>query len=243
MANQRTAGSVPEGMLPVQEIFGPVPQGEGPHMGRRACFVRFGRCNLHCPPCDSKQTWDTTRYDLAQTCPPRTAQGVIEDAVRCGSGSAMTVLTGGEPLLWQQTSAWGQVLAALPGEVHVETNATIVPNAVTTQRVAYFSASPKLGTMGAADPPKRRLVPAALEAFADLARDGRAAFKFVAANISEVDEAAGIVRDFHVPSDRVWIMPLGDATSWAPVGRDIVGHVMKAGFNLSGRLHLTLGVR
>lgn len=37
--------------LPVNEVFGPVIQGEGPYAGRQASFVRLGLCNLHCPPC------------------------------------------------------------------------------------------------------------------------------------------------------------------------------------------------
>ncbi|MEU7734409.1 7-carboxy-7-deazaguanine synthase QueE [Streptomyces griseus] len=244
MTNPKSTGRLPAGSLPVQEIFGPVPQGEGPFMGRRACFVRFGRCNLHCPPCDSKATWDSSRYDQRQTCPPRTVEDIAQTAAAHGAGSGITVLTGGEPLMWQRSTAWAQLLQDLPGEIHVETNATIAADPVTTGRVAHFSVSPKIGRMGGADPEKKRLVPTALESFAELARQGRAVFKFVAGDIGEVDEAAQVVRIFQLPQDRVWIMPLGDdAASWATAGGDIADHVMHLGFNLSGRLHLTLGVR
>ena len=34
--------------LAVCEVFGPTFQGEGPSLGRRAAFVRLGRCNLDC---------------------------------------------------------------------------------------------------------------------------------------------------------------------------------------------------
>ncbi|MER5985724.1 MULTISPECIES: 7-carboxy-7-deazaguanine synthase QueE [unclassified Streptomyces] len=244
MKAQRTKGGLPAGSLPVQEIFGPVPQGEGAFMGRRSCFVRFGRCNLHCPPCDSKKTWDSSRYDLRETCPPRTVEDIVQSAAAHGAGSGLTILTGGEPLMWQRSTAWEQLLQDLPGEVHVETNATIAPSPVTTGRVAHFSVSPKIGRMGAADAQKKRLVPSVLEAFAELAQQGRATFKFVAADIGEADEAAEVVRAFHLPQDRVWVMPLGDdAATWAAAGADIADHVMQLGFNLSGRLHLTLGVR
>ncbi|WP_411145865.1 radical SAM protein [Streptomyces sp. x-80] len=240
----QTAGTVPEDLLPVQEIFGPVPQGEGPYTGRCACFIRLGRCNLHCPPCDSKRTWDTSCYDLAQTCPPRSVEEIVEVAGEHGAGSGITVVSGGEPLLWQRTAAWHQMLTALPGDVHIETNGTISPDEFTTERVAHFSVSPKIGRMGAADPAKRRIRPVVLDDFAELARRGKAAFKFVAADTGEVEEAAHLVRDSQIPHDRVWIMPLGDdAATWTAVGRGIVGRVMGYGFNFSGRLHLTLGVR
>ncbi|WP_331750972.1 7-carboxy-7-deazaguanine synthase QueE (plasmid) [Streptomyces globisporus] len=242
MTNTQSRG-LPAGSLPVQEIFGPVPQGEGPFAGRRACFVRFGRCNLHCPPCDSKKTWDASRYDLRETCPPRTAEDIVQTAAAHGAGSGLTIITGGEPLMWQRSAVWGHVLRDLPGEVHVETNGTITPDPVTTRRISHFSVSPKIGRMGAADPQRKRLVPSALAAFADLARQGQAVFKFVAGDIAEVDEAAHVVRDFQLPQDRVWIMPLGDADTWPVAGADIADHVMHHGFNLSGRLHLTLGVR
>ena len=244
MKASRIAGTVMEGLLPVQEIFGPVPQGEGPYTGRCSCFIRLGRCNLHCPPCDSKRTWDTSRYDLALTCPPRTAEEIVNAAAEHGSGSGITVVSGGEPLLWQSTTAWQQVLAALPGDIHVETNGTILPNMLTAERVAHFSVSPKIGRMGAADPAKRRIHPEVLKGFAELARAGRAAFKFVAADTGEVEEAARLVREHRLPHDKVWIMPLGeDAATWTAAGRDIVEQVMGHRFNFTGRLHLTLGVR
>lgn len=236
--------TVPEDRLPVQEVFGPVPQGEGPYTGRVSCFIRLGRCNLHCPPCDSKRTWDTSRYDLAQTCPPRSAEDIVETAGEHGARSGLTVVSGGEPLLWQRTAAWHQMLSELPGDVHIETNGTISPNDFTAGRVAHFSVSPKIGRMAAADPAKRRIHTAVLADFAGLAQQGKAAFKFVAADDGEVEEAAQLVRESQIPHNRVWIMPLGDDDiAWTAAGRGIVKQVMDHGFNFSGRLHLTLGVR
>ncbi|MQS38312.1 7-carboxy-7-deazaguanine synthase QueE [Streptomyces katsurahamanus] len=234
-----------EDTLPVQEIFGPVPQGEGPYTGRAAVFVRLGRCNLHCPPCDSKLTWDTSRYDLGATCPPRAAEDIVAAAVALGAGDhRLTVISGGEPLLWQRTRAWEMLLTALPGKIHVESNGTISPTGLTRQRVAHFSVSPKTGAMGAADPAKRRIVPSVLADFARLAEQGRAIFKFVAGDLPEVEEIAELVRAHGLPQGRVWVMPLGDsAESWETAGRAVVERVMEHGFHFSGRLHLALGVR
>lgn len=57
--------SVAEGELVVSEVFGPTFQGEGPSLGRRAGFVRLGRCNLDCSWCDTPNTWDWSRFDPA----------------------------------------------------------------------------------------------------------------------------------------------------------------------------------
>lgn len=38
-------------VLPLSEVFGPTFQGEGPHTGRPAVFVRLGHCNLACNWC------------------------------------------------------------------------------------------------------------------------------------------------------------------------------------------------
>lgn len=84
--------------LPVREIFYTV-QGEGPHSGRAALFVRLAGCNLACYFCD-------TDFDLDKaTC--YTAVDLVDnvcsrlDDVRSVRGFLpMLVITGGEPLLY-----------------------------------------------------------------------------------------------------------------------------------------------
>ena len=48
------------------EIFSSV-QGEGPHVGARTLFIRFGECDLRCRWCDSPGTWrPATRCRIAE---------------------------------------------------------------------------------------------------------------------------------------------------------------------------------
>jgi organic radical activating enzyme len=244
--NPQGAGRIPT--LPIAEIFGPVPQGEGPYMGRRSVFVRLGRgCNLSCPPCDTKQTWDRSQYDLYAEAPLTLVSDVVRQVVGLGGGRpALTVVTGGEPLLWQQNPGWDALLTnqAVVGAMHVETNGTILPTAATARRIEHFTVSPKLRAMGGADPEKRRIRPDALAAFAGLAWDGRAAFKFVCAEADDVDEVLALADTYRIPHRAVWVMALGStAAAAADCGRGLVDAVMDAGFNWSGRLHLELGVR
>ncbi|MFJ4960242.1 7-carboxy-7-deazaguanine synthase QueE [Streptomyces sp. NPDC088739] len=233
-------------VLPVNEVFGPVPQGEGPYMGRRSVFVRLGRgCNLSCPPCDTKETWDRSQYDIYAAAPLTPVSRLLRRVEGlAGAEEALTVVTGGEPLLWQQTAGWDAFLDGSAGPLHLETNGTIAPTDAVRRRFEHVTVSPKLRAMGGADPEKRRIRPDALAAFAELAAQERAAFKFVCASRGDVDEVLAFVEAYRVPHRAVWIMPLGStAPEAADCGRGLIAAVMASGLNWSGRLHLELGVR
>lgn len=81
------------GSLLVHSIFLTL-QGEGPHTGEPAIFVRLGGCNLQCPQCDTEYTGDQVRRwifnDLVNE---------IEETHRWKClGNPLVVITGGEPL-------------------------------------------------------------------------------------------------------------------------------------------------
>ena len=80
---------------PIAETFHSL-QGEGAWAGTNAFFIRLAGCDVHCPWCDQKETWNARRYplqsvtelgELAQSCQP-----------------AIVVITGGEPLMYDLTS-------------------------------------------------------------------------------------------------------------------------------------------
>lgn len=234
--------------LPTREVFGPVVQGEGPYTGRRASFIRLGHCNLHCGNCDTKQTWDTARYDLDQTCPPRPVDDVADEALT--HDTPIVVISGGEPLMWQHTPAWTRLLrrihshATRPVQIHVETNGTIRPSTTTEALVAHFSVSPKLAAMGSADPYKRRIKPLALRGFADLAHTGAACLKIVCRNEDDVTEAAAFADTHGFPRHHLWIMPEGvDLIETSASAVRIANAALHAEANISPRLHLQLGIR
>lgn len=219
--------------LVVAEVFGPTFQGEGPSTGRRAGFVRLGRCNLDCSWCDTPYTWDWDRYDPAVELRSVSTASVLAQLEAMTPG--IVVITGGEPMLQQR-----RLLPLLEGcavrgwVVEIETNGTIVPDQQVVGLVHQWNVSPKLANSGV--PLERRIRPDALAA---LRASGRAVFKFVVAERSELDEVADLVGAHDLAP--VWIMPEG--TTPAAVfdhARDLAEPVLQRGWNLTPRLHVLL---
>jgi len=219
--------------LVISEVFGPTVQGEGPSLGRRAAFVRLGRCNLDCTWCDSAYTWDWDRFDPAVELTERSVDDVVADVEAMGVDRV--VVTGGEPLLQQRRlQPFLDAAADRDWFVEVETNGTLAPTPDTARLVGQFNVSPKLANSGVA--PERAIVPGALAA---LLATGKAAFKFVVAEPADLDEVQAVVDDHHLAP--VWIMPEG-TTPEAVLdgGRRLAEAVVARGWQLSTRLHILL---
>lgn len=91
-------------------------QGEGLRMGVPSVFVRFSGCNLKCPWCDTKYSWnEAPKFDLKD----------VETIIKAYHPSDV-VITGGEPLLHQD-----QILYLLDHHqglnFTIETNGSMVP--------------------------------------------------------------------------------------------------------------------
>lgn len=229
-------------LLPLNAVFGPTYQGEGPHTGRRCHFIRLGHCNLACTWCDTPYTWDSTRYDLDQENPWVGAQEVLDRLGALPMGH-IVVLSGGEPLMHQQRKALHAVLTdlAIKGvPVHVETNGTIPPSPLMVEKISHFTVSPKLANNGA-DPERRRVRPRALEEFAELARTGRACFKFVASTEQDLHEIDYLVGHYELPAHQVWVMPEGTSTVQVIAHhRHLVKLMEYRPYNTTTRMHTLL---
>jgi 7-carboxy-7-deazaguanine synthase len=219
--------------LVVAEVFGPTFQGEGPSIGRRAGFVRLGRCNLDCSWCDTPYTWDWDRYDPAEELHATPVAAVL--AQLAGMAPDIVVVTGGEPLLQQgRLAPLLEGCAAQGWPVEIETNGTIVPDARIVGLVGQWNVSPKLANSGVLY--DKRVRPNALAA---LVATGNAAFKFVVTEPADLDEVAELV-DAH-GLEPVWIMPEGtDPTALLERGRQLADAVLARGWNLTPRLHVLL---
>ena len=102
-------------MIRLNEIFSSI-QGEGPHMGRLATFVRLGGCNMRCEFCDTKYA-HTQFIDVDSN--------ALYIAIKRHKNKYV-VFTGGEPLF--QMPAIKDVVAQLREDGYtlaVETNGSI----------------------------------------------------------------------------------------------------------------------
>ncbi len=77
-------------VVPLMEEFYTI-QGEGYHKGSAAYFVRIGGCDVGCHWCDVKESWDAEKHSLTEV------STIINNAKQY---SDITVVTGGEPLMW-----------------------------------------------------------------------------------------------------------------------------------------------
>lgn len=233
-------------LLPLNEVFGPTFQGEGPHTGRRCYFVRLGLCNLSCAWCDTPYTWDASRYDLAKENPEMDPEVILSWLEDLGAILGDTVvLSGGEPLMHHARPAFRELLN-LGGlyEWHVETNGTIAPPEWWIEHVAHTTVSPKVAQDD--DPRSKRLKVKPLAAWAELAHKGRAAFKFVVrADLRYLEhDLTGVLRvteELDLCDAHVYVMPEGtDAVAVVNGMRTIAPAVEASGWNLSTRLHTLL---
>lgn len=97
---------------PVVETFHSV-QGEGAWTGTNAFFIRLGGCDVRCPWCDTKESWNMRRHP----------QVAIPDLVAAATAAnpAIVVITGGEPLM-HDLNPLTEAIAAQKMRVHLETS-------------------------------------------------------------------------------------------------------------------------
>ncbi|MER7540712.1 7-carboxy-7-deazaguanine synthase QueE [Streptomyces sp. NPDC097704] len=220
--------------LLVAECFGvevPTFQGEGPSCGHPALFIRLSRCNLTCAKCDTTYTWDWTRFDPRRESSKRTVADLV--AWAAPSPVELVVITGGEPLL-QQARLVPLVhrLLAAGKRVEFETNGTIAPSPELLIDGVRFNVSPKVHGFGVDE--GKSVVPAALEAFS---ASRRAAFKFVASSVGDLDRIAELADEHQLAP--VWVMPEGTtARAVTETTRVLADAVAARHWHFTTRLHV-----
>lgn len=118
--------------LPINELFYSL-QGEGKLSGVPSIFVRTSGCNLRCWFCDSYHTsWEPTGAWISVD--------EIVDEVRSYETADHVVLTGGEPLIHDESVQVLEELADAGYHTTVETNGTVFRDAP----IDLASISPKL---------------------------------------------------------------------------------------------------
>ena len=215
-------------------------QGEGKFMGVPSVFFRTSGCNLRCWFCDTPYTSHT----------PEVKKITVNDAVKLISDYECehVVITGGEPYIQRhQLKALCGRLKYLRKHITIETNGTYYYDTSAN----FISISPKLKGSGPEVTTKvgkwkdmheaRRINTDALKQFVDLTNYQ---FKFVVtdnAYESVINEIKQLQADFHIPNDRIYLMPEGtipaeiEKTQYLAADACLVN-----GWSYSDRLHVRL---
>lgn len=233
------------------EIFYSI-QGEGKSMGVPSVFVRTSLCNLHCIWCDTDYTWNWTgtRFPHVNDNKPGyrkfdkkswIAECAIAEAAAMVAGFPCrnVILTGGEPML--QQAALVHLMQALR-QIHpeyrfeVETNGTLLPTPAFDDAIDQYNVSPKLENSN--NPRKLREKPAVYQFFVN---NSKAHFKFVVAEKTDLDEVLELIARYHIPPEKVWLMPEGSSRQILAKRRLWLVEICKTyGFRFTDRLHVQI---
>lgn len=119
MKNQQrpTPRSISDGStLEVHSIFRTI-QGEGPHVGTPAIFIRLAGCNLQCPLCDTEYTANVQTMSIENIA----SHASIQAGVGSANPAYLIVITGGEPFR-QNVTQLARLLVGSGFLVQFETN-------------------------------------------------------------------------------------------------------------------------
>jgi len=218
-------------LLLVHSIFYTI-QGEGPHCGRPATFIRLSGCNLQCPLCDTEYTNGAHWYPIQQ----------IIDKVRFtrrrNVAIPLIVITGGEPFR-QNIAPLVQLLLEI-GDVQIETNGTLPPPIEWTD--------PQPGLSIVVSPKAAKIHPKIMEL--------ASAFKYIIKADSVGNDGLpmkvldhscgplGVARPGSIPHDRIYLQP---ADEQDPIynQRNIVAaknSCLQFGYRIQLQIHKLIGV-
>lgn len=231
--------------IPISETFTSI-QGEGKLTGVPSLFIRTSGCNLRCRWCDTP--YASWKPDGEQ----RTLDSLIEEArAALARGVRHVVLTGGEPMMFQQSIELTRRLAELGFHITIETAGTVIPEGGGGGVTCHLmSISPKLANSTPIDDPRdpggawtvrheeRRTNLPVLQRLIDEFPDRQ--LKFVVAAEGDIAEIDALLRQLHgwAPED-VLLMPEGTPPS--PEHRDAAVRLCLArGWRYCHRLHLDL---
>ena len=234
----------PENSLPINELFYSL-QGEGVLAGVPTVFVRTSGCNLRCWFCDSYHTsWEPTHawMDI------ESVVGEIQS-----HDAEHVVLTGGEPLLHEDSVRLLDELNKNGYHVTVETNGTIYQDAP----IDLVSISPKL----ASSTPTSEKDPQGdgewasrheenridIEVLTSLVENYEFQLKFVVTSRDDLAEIEGLLERVRtsttttIADSDVLLMPEGMTREQLDETRNTVAELaMKHGYRYTPRLHVDL---
>ncbi len=227
------------GTLPISETFVSI-QGEGKLTGVPSWFCRVAGCNLRCRWCD-------TPY--ASWSPEKTMRSVDELITEAkASGVNHAVLTGGEPMMFEELVQLSHGLAKIGMHMTVETAGTLVLAGLSCH---LMSISPKLANSTPVDDPRdpdgvwatrheqRRINFDSINELIASTSDRQ--LKFVVQSPNDLVEIESVLGKIHgyAPSD-VMLMPEGVSVPDPDDIRWVVEACIERGWSYCPRVHVQL---
>jgi 7-carboxy-7-deazaguanine synthase len=217
----------------VNEIFQTL-QGEATHTGRPSVFIRLQGCEVGCPWCDTKHTWETGEDRvrqisiadmLAKTADSAAYADMNEDEL-CDAVMRFTarhvVVTGGEPCIYNLFPL-SKLLWLNDCSVQIETSGT---EWVSVQSQAWVTVSPKM------DMPGHKIVRAdAVERANEI--------KMPIGKPADVDKLLYFIDTFK-PEAPIWVQPISTSERATEL---CIKAATKHGWRVSVQAHKFLGVR
>jgi 7-carboxy-7-deazaguanine synthase len=225
--------------LAVHSIFHTI-QGEGPHSGKPAVFIRLAGCNLQCPMCDTEYTEGRKVLDIDDVCKSVMATLHRNPASSHVTPCSLVVITGGEPMRQPIGRLVRKLITAYGFSVQIETNGTLFqPTIDYMDKKLMVVCSPKTHVV------HRMLLPHI------------AAFKYVATrdslNPSDglPDVALGLALSHWLyrpgvdfPRDRIYLQPVDELNIQANADNlaAVVESCLRFGYRLCLQTHKLIGV-
>lgn len=228
-------------ILSVNEIYGPVRQGEGRSAGELVSFLRLSGCNLACQWCDTPYTWNWsgtkfTHLDKFDKEDEVHKYSIGEVKSKLDSLSCYrVVISGGEPFLQQYNLL--PLLRELKSDayfIEVETNGTVRPLPEFVDLVDQINCSPKTENSGPDNRAQIRERPATLKILSD---SPKTSFKFVVSSEDDMPEIVDLSIKYHMRE--AYLMPQGRTRDEQERLQDKVRELAtRYHFRFSPRLHV-----
>ncbi|MFA9415253.1 7-carboxy-7-deazaguanine synthase QueE [Natrinema sp. HArc-T2] len=230
--------------LPINELFYSL-QGEGTLAGVPSVFVRTSGCNLRCWFCDSYHTsWEPTHAWMS-------LEEILAEIESYDADHV--VLTGGEPLLHDDSVALLEALDDRDYHTTVETNGTIyrdapIDLASISPKLQSSTPTPERDPQGEGEWAERHEADRIdLDTLARLVADYDFQLKFVVTDADDMPEILELLADLRataevpIRDDDVLLMPEGATRERLADTRSRVADLaMEHGFRYTPRLHVDL---
>lgn len=222
----------------IAEIFYSI-QGEGELTGVPSVFIRTSGCNLRCTWCDTKYaSWRPEGEQIS-------VKDLLKEVAR--HPARHVVLTGGEPMLAQETHELAERLRHVGYHITIETAGTVAPDGIACDLASLSpklaNSTPQAGEISAewiARHETTRLQPTVLQEWVS---SYNFQLKFVVATAADLPEIEQTIQSIGapVPAHKVLLMPEGTDAAALDSRRAALIEICKArGYRYCDRLHVYL---